>query len=179
MTRNREMVRFAVALTIVAVAGWMSVHSNGVQAHPTPDKKHQHEKEKAAEPAVDLSSPVGTWRTISDKDDMQRSLVQIWEHDGKLFGKIIKIYPRPTDPKELKCDLCEGSLKNAPTIGLRILWDLRKDDDQWVDGLILDPENGKTYKCFIELQDGGKKLKVRGFLGVSLIGRTQYWHRVK
>ncbi len=178
MMMKKDALRIAVALAVAVSTGWMSFHGSHAEDKPVPEKKGE-EKARAAEPAVDLSSPVGTWRTISDKDDLQRSLVQIWEHNGRLYGKITKVYPRPTDPKELKCELCEGSLKDAPTIGLRILWDLRKDDDQWVDGLILDPENGKTYKCFIELQDGGKKLKVRGFLGVSLLGRTQYWHRVK
>jgi len=66
-------------------------------------------------------------------------------------------------------------LKGRPLIGLRILWDLQKGSDQWSGGKILDPDNGKIYKCSISLD--GKKLKVRGFIGFSLLGRTQYWLR--
>jgi uncharacterized protein (DUF2147 family) len=64
-------------------------------------------------------------------------------------------------------------------IGLKILWDLQKDGDAWSGGTILDPENGKTYKCLLSLEEGGEKLKVRGFIGLSLLGRTQYWLRDK
>ena len=66
-------------------------------------------------------------------------------------------------------------MKGRPLIGLRILWDLQKGSDQWSGGKILDPDNGKIYKCSISLD--GKKLKVRGFIGFSLLGRTQYWLR--
>ena len=62
-------------------------------------------------------------------------------------------------------------------IGLRILWDLSKDGDFWSGGSILDPANGKTYKCQLSVEDRGRKLKVRGFIGFSLLGRTQYWLR--
>jgi uncharacterized protein (DUF2147 family) len=62
-------------------------------------------------------------------------------------------------------------------VGLRILWDMKKDGDGWSGGMILDPETGKTYRCLLSLADGGMKLKVRGYLGLSVLGRTQYWHR--
>ena len=62
-------------------------------------------------------------------------------------------------------------------IGLRILWDLKKDDDGWSGGRILDPDNGKVYKCSIAVEHDGKKLRVRGFIGFSLLGRTQFWLR--
>ena len=83
-------------------------------------------------------------------------------------------YPKDPDPQ---CDRCEGELKGKPLIGLRILWDLRKDGDEWSGGRILDPDNGKVYKCYVALEDNGEKLKVRGFIGFSLIGRTEYWLR--
>ena len=76
-----------------------------------------------------------------------------------------------------RCGHCPGELKNTPLIGLRILWDLKKDGAQWSGGKVLDPETGKIYKCVIAVEDGGKKLKVRGFIGFSRLGRTQYWLR--
>jgi uncharacterized protein (DUF2147 family) len=60
---------------------------------------------------------------------------------------------------------------------MEILWDLKPEGSAWSGGFIFDPDNGKTYKCVVEVQDGGKKLKVRGFIGFSLLGRTQYWYR--
>jgi uncharacterized protein (DUF2147 family) len=74
------------------------------------------------------------------------------------------------------CDRCKGSKKNQPIQGLVIIEGLEKDGDEFNGGTILDPENGKTYKCYLELVDKSK-LKVRGYLGVSLLGRTQYWTR--
>jgi uncharacterized protein (DUF2147 family) len=105
------------------------------------------------------------------------ALVVIWEQDGKLYGKIEKLVdPDPKDP-DPRCDRCEGELNSKPLLGLRILWNLRRDGDEWSGGKILDPDNGKVYKCSIALEDDGKKLKVRGFIGFSLLGRTQHWLR--
>ena len=61
----------------------------------------------------------------------------------------------------------------------RILWGLKKDGDEWSGGKILDPENGKSYKCWIQVIDDGRRLKVRGYIGISLLGRTQYWKKAK
>src|SRR5215471_11024198 len=83
-------------------------------------------------------------------------------------------WARDTDPR---CTRCDGELKGRPLIGLHILWDLSKDGDEWSGGKILDPDNGKVYKCYIALEHDGKKLKVRGFIGFSLLGRTQHWFR--
>jgi uncharacterized protein (DUF2147 family) len=62
---------------------------------------------------------------------------------------------------------------------MTILNNLKKNGNEWNGGTILDPNNGKTYKCKIEVVDGGARLKVRGFIGLSLLGRTQYWLRVE
>ncbi|HEX8697910.1 MAG TPA: DUF2147 domain-containing protein, partial [Myxococcaceae bacterium] len=85
----------------------------------------------------------------------------------------------PNEPQNPVCDKCEGALKNQPIIGMVILRDLKKDDDEWTGGTILDPGNGKTYKCKIAVEAGGKKLKVRGYIGMSLLGRTQHWVRAE
>jgi uncharacterized protein (DUF2147 family) len=132
----------------------------------------------AAEPANEALSPIGRWKTIDDSTGKEKSVVQIYEENGKLYGKIEKLLnPKPEDP-DPKCDKCEGDLKDQKVIGLRILWELKKDGDEWSGGTILDPENGKTYKCYIAVYDGGQKLKVRGYVGFSLLGRTQNWVRV-
>lgn len=69
--------------------------------------------------------------------------------------------------------------KGPPLIGLRFMWNLKKDGSEWSGGSVFDPKSGKTYRCFVETLDDGKRLKVRGYLGVSLLGRTQYWIRAK
>ena len=126
---------------------------------------------------LDLSTPVGRWKTVDDATGKVTSVVVLWDEYGKLYGKIEKLVnPDPADP-DPRCVRCSGDLKDRPLVGLRILWDLTKSGDQWSGGQILDPDNGKVYACSLELRDGGKKLKVRGFLGFSLLGRTEYWVR--
>jgi uncharacterized protein (DUF2147 family) len=124
------------------------------------------------------NSPVGRWQTIDDVTGKAKSIVVIGEENGKLYGKIEKLInpENPQDP-DPKCIHCTGELKGRPLIGLRILWDLKKNGEQWSGGKILDPHNGKEYKCTVTIEDGGKKLKVRGYIGFSMLGRTQYWFR--
>jgi len=123
-------------------------------------------------------SPIGKWRTIDDDTGKQKSIVEIWESNGTVFGKILSLFREPDEDQDPVCDKCEGFRKDKRITGMTILWGLREDDDEWSGGHILDPENGKTYKCYIEAIEGGKKLKVRGYIGFSLLGRTQYWHKV-
>ncbi|MEM6800978.1 MAG: DUF2147 domain-containing protein [Bacteroidota bacterium] len=131
--------------------------------------------------ALFAQSPVGTWKTIDDETGKERSLVEIYEKDGKLYGKVIKLFPLPGDDPNPVCDECDEDDPRymKPVIGLEILQGLEKeDDDEWEGGEILDPKNGNVYSCYIELK-GADKLKVRGYLGVALLGRTQYWYRKK
>lgn len=124
-------------------------------------------------------SAVGRWTTIDDETKKPKSVITIYEEGGKLFGKIEKLFREPTEEQNPLCDKCEGTLKNQPITGMVILRDLKKDGDEWTGGTILDPANGKTYKCKIAVQDGGKKLKVRGYIGMALLGRTQHWVRAE
>lgn len=121
------------------------------------------------------SSPVGLWKTIDDATNEPRAIVEIKEVDGKLTGKIIKTFPKEGDKTE--CTECSGDKKNKPIVGLEIIWDLKNDGDEWNGGQILDPKNGKIYKAKLSLIENGEKLKVRGFIGFSLLGRTQVWLR--
>jgi uncharacterized protein (DUF2147 family) len=124
-------------------------------------------------------SAVGRWTTIDDETKKPKSVITVYEEGGKLFGKIEKLFREPNEEQNPVCDKCEGALKNQPIIGMVILRELKKDGDEWSGGTILDPANGKTYKCKIAVEDGGKKLKVRGYIGVSLLGRTQHWVRAE
>ncbi len=128
----------------------------------------------AAAQAADEGKIVGTWRTIDDETKKPKSLVEIYEEHGELEGKIVKLLdPKPDDPDPV-CKKCEGDLKGKPIMGLRIMWNFKKDGSG---GRILDPNNGKVYKCNVTLTDGGKKLDVRGYIGIPMLGRTQTWLR--
>ncbi|MCR5862183.1 DUF2147 domain-containing protein [Flavobacterium sp. J372] len=117
----------------------------------------------------------GKWKTIDDETGKAKSIVEIYESNGKLYGKVVEIL-NPAK-KNAKCDKCEGADKGKPVEGLVIIKGLTKDGNEWTDGDILDPTKGKLYSCTLKL-DGKDKLKVRGYLGVSLLGRTQTWTRV-
>ncbi|WP_404812180.1 DUF2147 domain-containing protein [Capnocytophaga canimorsus] len=121
-------------------------------------------------------SVLGKWKTIDDETGKEKSIVQIYEEKGIVYGKIVSLLEK--DKKSLKCTACTGNDKDKPLEGLVIIKDLQKDGNQWNGGKILDPKTGKQYKCYITLEDANK-LKVRGYIGVALMGRTQYWHRVE
>ena len=128
--------------------------------------------------AADSTSPAGLWKTIDDKTKMPRSLVRIVEVNGVYEGRIEQLLNRqPDDDPQNLCRACPGERKDKPLIGMTILTGLKKDGDAYTGGEILDPKNGKTYRCKMETIEGGKKLNVRGFIGISLIGRTQTWLR--
>jgi uncharacterized protein (DUF2147 family) len=129
-----------------------------------------------AQPAPD--TPVGLWRTIDDATGRPRALVRVFEQDGRLFGRIEKGLA-PDAPADAACDLCTDERKGKPKIGLTIIRDMRRDGDTWDGGDILDPDNGKVYRCRLRLADGNRTLEVRGYVGISLLGRTQMWERVE
>jgi uncharacterized protein (DUF2147 family) len=126
----------------------------------------------AAEP-----TPIGLWKTIDDNSGQPRALVRIREVNGQFEGKIEKGFPKPGEDQPPKCEKCDGPRRNQPVIGMTILWGLTKQGDEYQGGEILDPESGKIYRGKMKLIDGGKKLEVRGFIGVSLFGRSQVWLR--
>lgn len=119
---------------------------------------------------------LGKWKTIDDETGKEKSIVEIYEKDGLLYGKIVELLGEKN--KNAVCSACSGKNKNKPYVGLVIINDLKKDGDEWSGGKILDPKTGKEYKCHIA-PESADKLKVRGYLGISLIGRTQYWQRVR
>lgn len=119
-------------------------------------------------------SPVGQWTTIDDKTGAKRAIVNISESGGVLNGVIVKVYPQAGDTGI--CQKCPGSFKDKKIQGIRFLWGLKSEgNNEWSGGSILDPKSGKIYKAKMTLD--GNKLHVRGYVGVSLLGRTQTWVR--
>ncbi len=121
-------------------------------------------------------SVLGKWKTVDDVSGEAKSILEIYEEDGKVYGKVVEILKEGR--QDAVCDACKGEDKGKPIMGLTIIRGLEKDGDEYSGGRILDPENGKLYKCYITLEEKDK-LKVRGYVGFSLLGRTQYWYRVE
>lgn len=120
-------------------------------------------------------SPIGLWKTIDDETGNAKSHVEIYEQNGKLHGKVVKLL---ADASTSVCSNCSGKKKDQPIEGMEILEGLTKYKDYWSYGKILDPNNGKVYKCSV-WTDGSDKLKLRGYIGISALGRNQVWHRVE
>jgi uncharacterized protein (DUF2147 family) len=118
----------------------------------------------------------GKWKTIDDDSGKEKSVVEIFERDSKLFGKVVKILDDHRDPDPV-CDECptDDPRYKKKIIGMEILRDLQRDGDAYTDGDILDPEVGKVYRCKIWLE--GDDLMVRGFWGPFY--RTQTWKKVR
>lgn len=119
-------------------------------------------------------SVLGKWKTIDDETGKEKAIIEIYQKDKKIYGKIIEILE--VEHKNKTCTLCSGVDKDKPILGLNIIKGLTKEGDEYTNGKIVDPKNGKLYKCYIQLLSNNK-LKVRGYIGFSLIGRTQYWYR--
>lgn len=123
------------------------------------------------------SSPVGTWTQVDDETGKPKSIIEISQgSDGTLQGVVKEVLFSDQGPHPV-CKKCEGERKDQPVEGMTILWGVKQDGDEWDGGQILDPHNGKTYKVKLKLAGGGAKLDVRGYIGFSLLGRTQTWLR--
>jgi len=122
-------------------------------------------------------SPVGLWRTIDDKTGKEKSLVRVVEVNGEFKASIEKLFREPHEEQNPNCDKCPGDRKNKPVLGMTIMTGLKKTGSEYEGGEILDPANGKIYRCKMWTAEGGKKLNVRGFVGVAVLGRTQVWLR--
>lgn len=119
---------------------------------------------------------VGIWKTIDDQTGEVKSLIEMYEKDGMLFGKVIKLFREAADDQNPICTECPDDRKNQLILGLDIVRNMEKDGDQWEDGTICDPESGKVYDCRIWVEkDNPNILNVRGYL--YFIYRTQHWER--
>lgn len=124
--------------------------------------------------SMNAQSITGKWKTIDDATGKEKSMVEIFKKGEKYFGKIISIVN--PEKRDKLCEVCTDSRKGKPVLGMEIIKDLVQDDDEFEDGTILDPENGKIYDCKIWLEDKNT-LNVRGY--IAFFFRTQEWHRVE
>jgi uncharacterized protein (DUF2147 family) len=129
----------------------------------------------AAAPMAIDASPVGLWKTIDDNTRKPRGLIRLYEQGGEIFGRV----EGSLDPKEADevCSKCDGERKGKPVVGMVVMRHMVRHGNEYSGGDILDPDTGWVYRCRLTLEDGGKKLLVRGYLGFALIGRSQIWYR--
>jgi uncharacterized protein (DUF2147 family) len=127
--------------------------------------------------SANAQSVLGKWKTIDDETGEPKSIVEISDRGGKVYGKIVKLFRKPNEDQDPVCDDCdpEDPRYKKKIIGMEIMKDLVKDDDEYSGGEILDPNNGKVYRCKIWLE--GKDLMLRGYIGPFY--RTQTWVREK
>jgi uncharacterized protein (DUF2147 family) len=123
------------------------------------------------------ATPAGTWQTIDDATGKPKAIIQIVDDgSGQLSGKVVRGIGEFDHPDK-RCTACTDDRKDQLVKGMTIITGMRQNGDTWDGGQILDPENGKLYKCKMKLEDAGQKLTVRGYIGVSLLGRSQTWIR--
>lgn len=122
------------------------------------------------------SSPVGFWNTISDVDGRPTAVVEIVLANNELTGFVRQLLVE-ADPQDSVCGKCSGDRKGQRIVGMQIVRHMHPDGDGWGGGEILDPENGKTYRATLKLVDGGRRLVLRGYIGLPLFGRSQTWVR--
>lgn len=123
-------------------------------------------------------SPAGLWKTIDDKTGKERALVRITESGGVFTGKIEKLLAPDAKP-DAKCDQCTDARKDQPVVGMTILRNVKKNEDLYDGGDILDANNGKVYRVRIKLAADNKQLDVRGYIGTPMLGRSQTWQRAE
>jgi uncharacterized protein (DUF2147 family) len=130
----------------------------------------------ASTPAI-AATPVGLWTTIDDNSRRPRALVDISQTDDILSGRIVRLFVDPGEDPDPHCGKCTDSRHDQRVIGMQILSSLHRHGDKWSGGEILDPESGSVYRVTIRPSDDGQRLDVRGYVGFSLLGRTQVWER--
>ena len=129
--------------------------------------------------SAQLATPAGLWKTHSDRTGEADGLVRIMEERGEFVGRVEKVFSPPNESPNPRCDRCSGELRDQPVVGMAILRGIRREQDDFTQGTILDPDDGETYRCTVTMKDGGNRLEIRGYLGLPVFGRTQTWTRVE
>jgi uncharacterized protein (DUF2147 family) len=127
---------------------------------------------RAAEP-----SAVGLWEQLDEKGQPE-SWFRITERNGVYQGNMVKIFFKPGEDENWTCEKCEGDEKGKPVLGLALIKGMKRNGNSYEDGTIMDPRDGTVYRALMKLSPDGQKLEVRGYLGISLFGRSMTWNRL-
>ena len=129
--------------------------------------------------AVFANDISGLWKNIDDKTGSSKAVLEIrQEANGTYTAKVVKVTPRPGYTPKETCVNCPAPYTNKPILGLDILTGLKPSgDSEFINGKILDPLTGKVYSTRAKLSPNGKRITLRGYVGVSALGRSQTWIR--
>lgn len=130
-----------------------------------------------AAPAAELTA-VGLWEQVDESSGKAESWFKISERNGIYEGNVVKIFSKPGEDENFVCSKCEGAEKGAPVLGLTLIKGMQRNGLAYENGTIMDPRDGAVYRALMKLSPDGGKLEVRGYLGISLFGRTQVWNRL-
>ncbi len=133
---------------------------------------------EAAMGAAETPTAAGVWQQVGD-DGNVGALVTITEENGVYVGRLSHLYLGPDDDPNPICTECPGDRRNQPLLGLVFIEEMKQSGLDYEDGKILDPESGKIYSANMHLSPDGTKLNVRGYLGLSIFGRSQTWTRLQ
>ncbi|MGA7486142.1 MAG: DUF2147 domain-containing protein [Xanthobacteraceae bacterium] len=130
-----------------------------------------------AAPAAEITA-VGLWEQVDENSGKAESWFKISERNGVYEGNLVKIFAKPGEDENLVCSKCEGVEKGAPVLGLTLIKGMQRNGLAYENGTIMDPRDGSVYRALMKLSPDGRKLEVRGYLGISLLGRSQVWNRL-
>lgn len=164
------MTRLFLTLMLVGAAALAPVLSTPAAAQPKP----------AAAPSSSQPSAEGLWEQIDEKTGTAESWFRVYKKGDVYEGQIVKMFPKPgEDPnKEWRCEKCEGDEKGQPVLGMALIKGMKRNGLAYEDGTVTDPRDGSVYRALMNLSPDNKTLEMRGFLGISLFGRSQTWKRL-
>ena len=128
---------------------------------------------RAAEPTA-----TGLWEQVDENTGKPESWFKITERNGIYEGALVKIFYKPGEDPNWVCDKCQGAEKGRPVLGLTLIKGMQRNGLSYENGTIMDPRDGSVYRALMRLTPDGKKLEMRGYLGISLFGRSQVWNRL-
>lgn len=123
-------------------------------------------------------TPIGYWKAVDDKSGVVLSIIQIYPAGHTLQGRIAKIMPVHGQQSTDRCVNCKGARRNQPNLGMTMIWGMQQvSNNEWARGHVLDPRSGTIYQANMTLVDNGDKLRLRGYIGLPIFGRSTTWDR--